>query len=72
MHQYNVSAGGSGGQPGFYIFIHTVSDAAHVPKTMLTVGANGPNGPDAAACKTNAADVYCDISTSKSQWGTKV
>lgn len=72
LHQFNVNAGGLGGQPGFYVFISTVTDAAHKPKSITNAGPNGPNGPDAAVCKTNAAEVHVDWSDKKKDWGMKI
>lgn len=64
-------SGGLGGQPGFYSFVHGISDAAHVPKSVANVGAGGQNGANAAPCVTNAADVFCNIHTKKHKWGLK-
>lgn len=60
-----------GGNPGFYGFIHGIADAAHVPKTVAIVGPSGQIGPNAIPCKTNAAEVVCNIRTKKKRWGTK-
>lgn len=60
-----------GGFPGFYTFVHGVTDAAHIPKNVANGGAGGQIGPNANPCKTNAAEVHCNIHTKKKRWGTK-
>lgn len=51
--------------------MHGITDAAHVPKSVAAAGAAGQIGANAAPCKTNAAEVVCNIRTKKKKWGLK-